>query len=356
MRLGLGALMSGLPSVLPRPGAVILGCEGTKITARERGFFAEANPLGFILFARNVDNPAQVARLTADLRDAVGRDAPVLIDQEGGRVQRLRAPHWHEWLPPLDQVAKSREGGIGRGIWLRYRVIAAELRALGIDANCAPTADIAGPTTHPFLKNRCLGQDAATVTLAARAAAEGLLAGGVLPVMKHLPGHGRTTVDSHHDLPTATAPAQDLIASDFAPFRALADLPMAMTAHIVVPAYDAHNPATSSPAVIKVIREVIGFEGLLLSDDLSMQALSGTLSERAGRAIAAGCDIALHCNGNMAEMEAVVSAAGQMAAPAMARANAALSRRTTPVPIDADALLAELDGLMMADDPNGTHG
>lgn len=328
------------------PGATILGVEGLALGADEAAFLREADPFGLILFARNVDTPDQLRRLTGDLRMALGREAPILVDQEGGRVQRLRAPHWREWLPPLDQMARSRPGGDARGIWIRYRVIAAELQAVGIDADCAPSCDIAWPETHPFLKNRCFGFDAATVVRAARAAAEGLLAGGVLPVMKHMPGHGRTLVDSHHDLPLAPAPSEELIATDFAPFRALADLPMGMTAHIVVPAHDRENPSTQSPVMVRVIREVIGFGGLLLTDDLGMQALSGTPGERAARALAAGCDIALHCNGSRAELAETVAAAGRLPSAGMARAAAALARRRPPEPIDERALMAELDSLL----------
>jgi beta-N-acetylhexosaminidase len=327
--------------------AAILGCEGAALSRDEAAFFRAADPLGFILFARNVESPAQLRRLTADLRDAVGRDAPVLVDQEGGRVQRLRAPHWREWLPPLDQVARAAPGGMERGIWLRYRLIAAELAAVGIDADCAPTLDIAGPATHPFLKNRCFGTDPGTVARAGRACAEGLKAGGVLPVMKHMPGHGRTVVDSHHDLPQALAPAAELAATDFAPFRALNDLPIGMTAHIVVPAYDPDNPATQSPAMVRAIRDEIGFQGLLLTDDLTMEALEGGLTQRTARAIAAGCDVALHCNGRRTEMEQVVAAAGQLTRAAAARAAAALSRRALPGPIDADRLMAELEALIL---------
>lgn len=356
VRAGAGAMTGGQGFGGNRPTAAIFGCEGTRLSPTEAAFFRDADPLGFILFARNVEDPDQLRRLTADLRAAVGRDAMVLVDQEGGRVQRLRAPHWREWLPPLDQVARSRPGQMERGVWLRYRLIADELRAVGIDANCAPTADIAGPETHPFLRNRCFGHDAATVSAAARACADGLLAGGVLPVMKHVPGHGRTVVDSHHDLPTATAPAEELIRTDFAPFRALNDLPIGMTAHIVVPAYDGDNPSTGSQKMITVIRMEIGFGGLLLTDDLTMQALSGTLADRTARAIAAGCDIALHCNGVRAEMEAVAKAAGPMTDPAVVRAGAALSRRQTPGPIDAAALLAELDGLILPAEPDRAHG
>ena len=325
--------------------ATILGCEGAVLSQDEAAFFREADPWGFILFARNVETPDQLRRLTADLRASVGRDAPVLVDQEGGRVQRLRAPHWREWLPPLDEVEAAGPAGFERALWLRYRLIADELRAVGIDADCAPSADIAGPDTHPFLRNRCFGTDPATVAKAARACAEGLLAGGVLPVVKHMPGHGRAVVDSHLHLPRVAAALDDLMATDFAPFAALADLPMAMSAHIVFDALDPERPATASPAVIGAIRDRIGFGGLLLSDDLSMQALSGTIGERAAAAIAAGCDIALHCNGQRAEMEAVVAASGTLGPAASARAKAALARRGAPDTIDTARLEAEFETL-----------
>ncbi len=325
--------------------ATVLGCGGADLSADEAAFFRDAAPWGFILFARNVDTPDQLRRLTGDLRDAVGRDAPILIDQEGGRVQRLRAPHWREYLPPLDQVAMTG-AAMERGIYLRYRLIAEELRDAGIDVDCAPSADLATPGTHPFLRNRCFSDDPDTVIRAARAAAEGLADGGVLPVVKHMPGHGRATLDSHHELPRVSAPLEELEATDFRCFAGLADLPMAMTAHIVFDALDQDAPATASPAAIAYIRDRIGFTGLLLSDDLSMQALSGTLAERAGRAIAAGCDIALHCNGKMDEMEGVVTAAGPLSGPAKIRAGATLASRRAPSAIDSRALAAELGALL----------
>lgn len=330
------------------PGATIFGCAGPELLPGEARFFREADPWGFILFSRNLENASQIRRLTGSLRDAVGRDAPILIDQEGGRVQRLRAPDWREWLPPLDQVTATGPEAAARALWLRYRIIAAELRAIGIDVNCAPTADIAGPLTHPFLRNRCFGSDADTVTRAARACAEGLLAGGVLPVMKHLPGHGRATADSHLSLPTVSAPHAELSESDFKPFAALSDLPMAMTAHIVFPAIDPDFPATQSPRMIRLIREEIGFGGLLMTDDIGMEALSGPPGERAARALAAGCDVILHCNGEMAEMEDVAAAAGPLSDAAAARAAAALARRIVPGPVDIAALDAEFSGLLEA--------
>ncbi len=322
-------------------GAAIFGCAGPSLLPGEAAFFREADPYGFILFARNVETPDQLRRLTASLRAAVGRDAPVLIDQEGGRVQRLRGPHWAEWTPPLDTVmAAGSVDAAARVMRLRSQVIAAELRAVGVDANCAPVADVASDVTHPFLRNRCYGTDPAVVAAVARAVADGLLAGGVIPVVKHMPGHGRSHVDTHLDLPVVTATAAELAAVDFAPFRALADLPMAMTAHLVFAAYD-DLPATQSPRMIKVIREEIGFQGLLMTDDLNMQALAGTLAERAARSMAAGCDIALHCKGDLAEMQAVAAAAGAMTVQARARGVAALAWRRDVV-VDVPALMAEL--------------
>ena len=325
-------------------GAAIFGCAGPVLLADERAFYAEYQPFGFILFARNVDDPDQLRRLTHDLRAAVGRDAPILVDQEGGRVQRLRAPHWTEWSPPLDFV-QAAGASAQRAMELRYRLIARELRAMGIDANCAPVGDLITDSTHPFLRNRCYGSDPAKVSAIAQAVARGHLAEGVLPVAKHMPGHGRTMVDAHHDLPTVTADRAQL-AQDFTPFRALHDLPMAMTGHLVFTAYDAQNPATQSPCMIGVIRNDIGFSGLLMTDDLNMQALSGTLADRAALSIAAGCDIALHCKGDLAEMRMVAAAAGDMAPAARKRAEAALAARRPPEPVDKAALTAELSVLM----------
>ncbi len=328
------------------PAAAILGCEGLSLGKDEAAFFRAADPFGFVLFARNVEKPEQLKRLTADLRESVGRNVPVLIDQEGGRVQRLRGPYWREWMAPLDQMAASLKGGASRGIWLRYRLIAEELRAVGIDANCAPTADIAGPQTHEFLRNRCLGETADAVTDGARAAALGLLAGGVLPVIKHMPGHGRAEVDSHLSVPKVDASLRELAQTDFAPFRALANLPMAMTAHVIYSAIDPDRPATTSARMVDVIRDDIGFEGFLMTDDISMQALSGDIGSRTKAAIAARCDAVLHCNGNLAEMEQVVANCGALRPAARERAAIALGRRRMPEPVDMDALEAELRSLV----------
>ncbi|SNX70468.1 beta-N-acetylhexosaminidase [Cereibacter ovatus] len=320
--------------------ACIFGCSGPRLTEAERRFFREADPFGFILFARNIENPVQLSALTAEIRVVVGRDVPVFVDQEGGRVQRLRPPFWHDWLPPL-QAVRTAGPDAARMLWLRYRLIAQELRAVGIDGNCAPVADLLGPDTHPFLANRCLSDDPAQVAALARAVAEAHLAGGVLPVVKHLPGHGRAAADTHHQLPTVAIAADVLTATDFAPFRALADLPLAMTAHVVFSAWGDTRPATCSPAMIGVIRRTIGFQGLLMTDDLSMEALAGPISVRAAAALAAGCDVVLHCNGDLAEMGAVLDASGAMTPAAEARARAALAARRAPEPVDTAALLAE---------------
>ena len=316
---------------------ILGGIAGTTLTADERAFFRAADPWAFILFGRNVDSPDQLRRLTGDLREAVGRDAVVMVDQEGGRVQRLRAPHWTNWPAPLDAAAAGT-----RATWARYRLIGAELAAVGIDGDCAPSLDLLCEATHPFLRDRCFADDPQAVVDHGRACAEGLLAAGVLPVMKHLPGHGRATADTHLDLPRVTAPLEELEATDFAPFRALADLPMAMTAHIVFEALDPDQPATASPAVIAAIRQRIGFDGLLTTDDITMEALSGTHAERAAAAIAAGCDVVMHCNGDIAAMAPVVEAAGALTAAAATRAGRALQARRAPDAADLAALRAEL--------------
>lgn len=324
--------------------AAILAPKGTRLGAEEAAFFRDCQPFGFILFARNVEDPGQLRRLTGDLRAAVGRDAPIFTDQEGGRVQRLRAPHWREWTPPLD-FALAAGPNAARAMELRCRLIAQELRDVGINGNCAPSADLAGPRTHPFLRNRCYGSDPAQVAEIAAAAARGLMAEAVWPVLKHLPGHGRARADSHLDLPRITATRAALRARDFAPFRALAGLPFAMTAHVVLTAWE-DQPATLSPTLIRMIREEIGFDGVLMTDDLNMQALQGSLADRAARALAAGCDLALHCSGDLAEMTAVAGAAGALRADTQARMDRVLSPLPPAPPIDSAALVAELEALL----------
>jgi beta-N-acetylhexosaminidase len=324
--------------------ATIFGPEGFELTDWERGFFREVQPLGFIVFTRNIDNPDQLRKLTSQLRNAVGHDAPILIDQEGGRVQRMRSPHWREYLPALDQMDCARDPL--RAQWVRNRLIADDLHRVGIDANCAPLADIAEDATHPFLYNRLYGRDVASVVEAARICADAHLAGGVLPVLKHIPGHGRATTDSHLHLPRVDAPRQELEAHDFAPFKALKDLPFGMTAHIVFSDIDSVQSATTSAKMIEVIRKDIGFDGVLMTDDLSMEALSGTLTDRATKSIAAGCDVILHCNGDRDEMTEIADAAGDMSSAAQIRANRALAMRKIPENIDIPQLEAELEALL----------
>lgn len=322
-----------------RFGAVISGCEGLRVTAAEKALFRETRPFGFILFARNIDTADQLRALCDDLRECVEHDAPILIDQEGGRVQRIRAPMATEWLPPLDHIERAGENA-ARAMYLRYRMIAHELRSLGIDSNCAPMVDVARLETHKFLQNRCYGYDCKTVTAIGRAVAEGLQDGGVLPVIKHMPGHGRAFVDSHLDLPRVKAAHAELEA-DFAPFRALSDLPMGMTAHIVFDAVD-DAPATISAKMMQLIREDIGFGGLIMTDDIAMEALSGTVAERSAMSLAAGCDVVLHCNGTFADRQAVAEASGEMSDAAQARAEAVLAIKRVPQPVDIEALAEEL--------------
>ena len=333
-------------------GAAIFGCAGATLGRDEAAFFRDYDPFGFIVFARNIETPDQLSCLTAALRDCVGRDAPILVDQEGGRVQRLRAPHWHEWTPPLDFVTAAGNNA-ERALYLRYQLIARELATVGLDANCAPVADLITDATHPFLKNRCYGADPESVSLMCLAVAQGLRDGGCLPVIKHMPGHGRSQVDTHHDLPRVDASRQELTDHDFAPFKALNDLPMAMTAHLVFTAYD-DLPATQSPVMIDVIRTQIGFGGLLMTDDLNMQALSGDIAARTAAAMAAGCDIALHCKGDLAEMQKVAKAAGNMHDATRLRAEAALAWRKPSAKVDISTLEAELAGLMR-DAPHGPN-
>ena len=307
------------------PGAFITGCAGTALEPEEIAFFREADPFGFILFARNVEAPGQVRALCASLKDTVGRDAPILINQEGGRVARLQPPYWRAWGPAIEE----------RDLFGRYAAISAELADLGISSNCVPLADIARPDTHPILANRCYGSDVESVIAGARAVADATARAGLWPILKHIPGHGRGTLDSHLELPRVTASLADLETSDFAPFRALNDLPFAMTAHIVYDALDPERPATISPTVISYIRETLGFQGCLMSDDISMQALTGDVAERSRLALAAGCDLVLHCNGDLAEMRAVAEASGRLAGATAKRAEAAIAwRQRTGEPVN----------------------
>jgi beta-N-acetylhexosaminidase len=328
--------------------AAILGCSGPVLTPEERSFFRRVKPWGFILFKRNVETPDQVRTLVAALRDTVGRaDAPVLIDQEGGRVQRLGPPYWGLYPPgrafgtlagndPLVRREVTRLGA---------RLMAHDLATLGINVDCVPVLDVPDPAGHEIIGDRAYGQTPDEVALLGRSAAEGLIAGGVLPVIKHIPGHGRAMSDSHLELPVVDASFEDLDARDFAPFRVLSDMPMAMTAHVIYSAIDKKRPATTSKKVMRrVVRGAIGFDGLVMSDDLSMKALSGDFTERAEQSRAAGCDVVLHCNGSMAEMKAVVKGAGELNGKAAARAKAALARLAkAPEPFDVAEARARFD-------------
>lgn len=318
--------------------AAIFGCDGLRLTTEEKVFFRDVQPFGFILFARNFDSADQVRALSDELRSCVDHHAPILIDQEGGRVQRIRAPLVTEWMPPLEEVQKAGSNA-ARAMYLRYRIIAHELMALGIDANCAPMVDVARPDTHPFLRNRCYGEDPQQIIEIGRAVAEGLWDGGVFPVIKHMPGHGLAVVDSHKDLPRVSVPKAQL-EGDFTPFKALNNLPMGMTAHIVFEDMD-DAPATTSPKMMQFMRDEIGFDGLIMTDDIDMQALSGSVDQRAAAAIAAGCDAVLHCNGTLADRQAVAAAIGEMSEAGQRRAEAVLSARREPVPVDIKALAEE---------------
>jgi beta-N-acetylhexosaminidase len=329
--------------------AFITGVAGSALTNEERQFLRETQPWGLIVFAWNIAGPDPLRRLIGEFRSAVGRDAPVLIDQEGGRVQRLGPPHWPSYPPGAAYGAlydRDRETGLAAAR-LGGRLIASDLAGLGIDVDCMPLADVPVPGSDAVIGNRAYGTEPGKVAAIAGAIAEGLADGGVLPVLKHIPGHGRATADSHKRLPVVTSDRATLEATDFAAFRPLAGLPLAMTAHVVFSAIDPVAPATTSAAIVGgVIRDSIGFRGLLMSDDISMHALSGSLSERSAAAIAAGCDMILHCNGDTAEMRAVAAAVPALAGEAARRAAAALAMKRRPAPFDIAAGRAEFSRLM----------
>jgi len=313
--------------------AAVFGCSGLELTAQERAFFSDVDPLGFILFQRNCDTPDQVRALVDALRDAVGRtDAPVMIDQEGGRVARLKPPHWPEFPAAkafADLFAQNPDHGAEVST-LGGRLIAHELADLGITIDCAPVLDVPQPGSDPIIGDRAFGADVATISVLAKAFMSGLMKGGVAPIIKHIPGHGRALVDSHKDLPVVDASREDLQNTDFAPFRALHMAAWAMTAHVVYSSLDPEHPATLSASVInEVIRKQIGFQGVLVSDDLSMKALSGGFADRTRAALQAGCDVALHCNGDMDEMVQVAQGASQMTRAAWSRYKLGELHRTT---------------------------
>ena len=330
--------------------AFICGVKGLVLDDEERAFLRESSPWGAILFRRNVETPEQVSRLTAEIRAALGYNAPILVDQEGGRVQRLTTPHW----PAYPCAARFETAGdcpetAARLAWLGARLIAHDLRAVGIDVDCLPVLDTPAPESHAIISDRAYSRNPTDVARLGRAAAEGLMAGGVAPVMKHIPGHGRARADSHLELPVVDAPRDELERVDFPPFRANADLPMAMSAHVVYTSIDPTAPGTWSKTVVgEIIRREIGFDGLLMTDDLSMKALTGDFRTRAERAIAAGCDMVLHCNGDLAEARPVAEGAPELTGKALERAARALDCVRACEALDIAAARAEFHAVFAA--------
>jgi beta-N-acetylhexosaminidase len=337
--------------------AFITGVSGTELGAEEREFIRAARPWGFILFKRNIETPSQIVQLVLDLREAADEpDAPILIDQEGGRVQRLGPPHWPVY-PPGAVFGTLYDIDPALGLFaarLSARLIAADLFELGVTVDCLPLADMPVAGADAVIGNRAYGTEPAKVAAIARAVTEGLEQGGILPVLKHIPGHGRATADTHFRLPVVDTAKAELERTDFAAFRPLAELPMAMTAHVVFSALDPAHPATTSATIIEqVIRGVIGFQGLLMSDDVSMNALAGSIAERTRAIVTAGCDMVLHCNGKLDEMREVARETPELSGKALERARAALASRKAPQAFDRLAARAELDALM---DRAGTAG
>lgn len=314
-------------TVLQNTSSAIFGMSGTVLTAEEISFFLDINPYGYILFARNCENPQQIKALTDKLREISGREnLPILIDQEGGRVARLKPPHFPVFQP-AGEFAKLAEKDLEtatKATYLNARLIAHELHQLGITVNCAPLADIPVHGSHEIIGDRAFGNEPQQVVALARAFAEGLADGGVVAVLKHIPGHGRAFADSHLELPQVHTTLEELRNTDFVTFKALADLPMAMTAHVLFSAIDAEFMATVSPAAISLIRDELGFDGLLMSDDLSMKAMVGDFTQRAEAVLNAGCDVVLHCNGDMAEMQAVAKGLTNLADKSLLRATKAM--------------------------------
>jgi beta-N-acetylhexosaminidase len=329
------------------PRAVVLGCAGEELSVSESHFFTEANPVGFILFRRNCRAPEQVRGLVEALRGCVGRnDAPILIDQEGGRVARLRPPHWRLY-PSAADIASLPEPIAQQAARLGARLIADDLAQLGITVDCLPVLDLPVAGANAVIGDRAYGTEPDRVARLAGAVCEGLIEGGVIPVLKHIPGHGRAHVDSHYNCPFVDTTHDELSRTDFAPFRALNRMPWAMTAHIVYRAIDPAAPATLSRRVIgEIIRGEIGFDGVLISDDLSMRALGGSLGERTQRAFYAGCDLALHCNGDRGEMEEVVAAIEPMSPQAAARLARGEAMRHSPSEFDRPEAERRFDALM----------
>ena len=321
-------------------GAYIFGCSGLELSKEEKSFFSEAQPWGFILFSRNITSRLQLRALTRQLRDTVGRNIPILIDQEGGRVQRMRSPEWKEYLPALDQV--KRADNALRIMYLRSRLIAYDLQEVGIDVNCAPIADILRADTHPILANRCYSTSIDEVVQVSRAVANGLIDGGVLPILKHIPGYGRAVVDGHEELPNVSERFDVLKVTDFLAFKRLADLPISMTAHVKYTDIDS-LPTTISKKIIKMIRDEIQFKNLLITDDISMGALAGSISERAELSLKAGCDIVLHCNGELNEMVQIAKVCGYLSGSSKRRSEIALNCRKPSTCVNIAEVKSEFD-------------
>ncbi len=331
--------------------AVIFGCSGIELTAEERAFFQDTDPWGYILFKRNCSSPEQIRALTDSFRDLAGRDnLPILIDQEGGRVARLQSPTWYKAPPAarFGEILADDLGSAEEAIRLNSHLIAHDLIELGITVDCLPVLDVPVEDSHEIIGDRAYGTDPSVVAKLGRAAAMGLLDLGVLPVIKHIPGHGRARSDSHLHLPHVEAGRGELEKTDFVPFAALRDLPLAMTAHVVFDAIDPYRPATMSLTVIEqVIRGHIGFDGLLMSDDLSMKALTGPFEDRVALSLEAGCDVVLHCNGEMGEMRSVASSVSALSGKAQERAEKALSSmRLSHIAFEPDEALSRLAGLL----------
>ena len=328
----------------------IFGCSGTELTPDERAFFADARPWGFILFARNIADRQQARRLTDSLR-TIREDAPILIDQEGGRVARLRPPEWKA-RPPARRFGLLYEGApeqAREATYLNARLMAHDLAEIGVNVDCVPVLDVPVEGANEVIGDRAFSGAPAAVIDLGRAMMEGMLEGGVLPVMKHMPGHGRAGVDTHFALPRVAVAESELSATDFVPFRSLNSCPLGMTAHVVYEAIDGQRPATISPKIIRdVIRGEIGFEGMLLTDDISMQALSGSVGSRTKAALFAGCDAVCHCNGKMEEMTEVAAEAKPLEGPSLKRAQTALSHLNPAEEFDMEAGEARLAELLRA--------
>lgn len=319
---------------------VILGIKGQELTRGEKSFFKEARPLGYILFKRNGDAEGRVQRIIEDLRDISSDHILILTDHEGGRVQRFTGL-WHDWIPALVQCERLNSDDRLRALYLRYQVIGLELFRVGINVNCVPICDVAHEKTHPILKDRCYGFDVDFVCEAAQTVAEACLSAGVLPVIKHIPGHGRCHHDSHIELPSTDISRLELAKTDFRPFHQLRHMPLGMMAHVLYPSLDDECPSSQSPYVVSIVRQEIGFEGLLMTDDVAMSALQGKMAERAKLCLSAGCDVILHCNGDRKEMESVVNVSGPLNDITRERFDRALAHLVKPSQADISPLIEE---------------